>query len=100
MPEKIVKYLANFSKTKKKPLLVGGNGGKYTHKMSKLIENHKIPVYDDVVTLITAANALFLSGKNLWTRDFLHFFLKNMRRKISVGKQLTGPSLNSPKAKA
>ena len=56
--------MANFSKTKKKPLLVGGNGGKYTHKMSKLIENHKIPVYDDVVTLITAANALFLSGKN------------------------------------
>ncbi len=64
LEEKIVKYLANFSKTKKKPLLVGGTGGKYTHKMSKLIENHKIPVYDDVVTLITAANALFLSGKN------------------------------------
>ena len=64
LEEKIVKYLANFSKTKKKPLLVGGTGGKYTNKMSKLIENHKIPVYDDVVTLVTAANALFLSGKN------------------------------------
>ena len=65
LEEKIVKYLADFSRTKKKPLLVGGIGGKYTQKVSQLIENHKIPVYDDIATLITAANALFLSGKNL-----------------------------------
>ncbi len=65
LEEKIVKYLADFSRTKKKPLLVGGIGGKYTQKVSQLIENHKIPVYDDIATLVTAANALFLSGKNL-----------------------------------
>ena len=65
LDEKIVKYLANFSKKNKKPILVGGNGGEYTHKISKLIEKHKIPVYDDLRTWVAAAHALFISGKSL-----------------------------------
>ena len=65
LEEKIVKYLANFSKKHKKPILVGGNGGEYTQKMSKLIEKHKIPVYDDLRTWVAAAHALFLYGKFL-----------------------------------
>jgi len=58
LKEIIVKYLAELSNNKKKPLLVGCNGGSYTQKMSKLIEKHKIPVYDDLRTLVTAASAL------------------------------------------
>ena len=65
LEEKIVKYLADFSKKKKKPLLVGGTGGQYTQKMSRLIEKHKIPVFDDLRTWISAAHALFVSGKSL-----------------------------------
>ena len=65
LDEKIVKYLADFSKKNKKPILVGGNGGEYTQKMSKLIEKHKIPVYDDLRTWVAAAHALFVSGQSL-----------------------------------
>jgi 3-hydroxypropionyl-CoA synthetase (ADP-forming) len=65
LEETIVKYLADFSKKKKKPILVGGNGGVYTEKMSKLIEKHKIPVYDDLRTWVAAASALCnLRNKN------------------------------------
>ncbi|MDC0142415.1 acetate--CoA ligase family protein [Candidatus Nitrosopelagicus sp.] len=58
LEEKIVKYLMSFSKKKKKPLLVGCNGGQYTEKMIKLIEKHQIPVYQDIRTLVAAASAL------------------------------------------
>tara|TARA_Y100000782_G_scaffold62329_1_gene68257 strand:- start:274 stop:1404 length:1131 start_codon:yes stop_codon:yes gene_type:complete len=65
LEETIVKYLADFSKKKKKPLLVGGNGGPYTEKMSKLIEKHNIPVYDDLRTWVVAASALAQFRQNV-----------------------------------
>ena len=64
LEEDIVKYLAEFSKKRQKPLLVGGNGGPYTAKMSRLIEKHKIPVYDDLRTWVAAASALSSFGNN------------------------------------
>ena len=65
LEEIIVKYLADFSKKKKKPILVGGNGGVYTGKMYKLIEKHQIPVYDDLRTWVAASSALCnLRNKN------------------------------------
>ena len=64
LEESIVKHLADFSKKRKKPLLVGSNGGPYTAKMSRLIEKHQIPVYDDLRTWVTAASALSDLGNN------------------------------------
>ncbi len=64
LEESIVKHLADFSKKRKKPLLVGGNGGPYTAKMSRLIEKHQIPVYDDLRIWIAAAFALSNFGNN------------------------------------
>ena len=64
LEEDIVEYLAEFSKKRQKPLLVGGNGGPYTAKMSRLIEKHKIPVYDDLRTWVAAASALSSFGNN------------------------------------
>ncbi len=58
LEETIVGHLANFSKKRKKPLLVGANGGPYTEKMSKLVEKKGIPVYDDLRTWVAAASAL------------------------------------------
>ena len=64
LEESIVKHLAAFSKKRKKPLLIGSNGGSYTAKMSRLIEKHRIPVYDDLRTWVTAASALSNFGNN------------------------------------
>ena len=64
LEEDIVRYLADFSKKRKKPLLVGSNGGPYTAKMSRLIEKHQIPVYDDLRTWVAAASALSSFGNN------------------------------------
>jgi 3-hydroxypropionyl-CoA synthetase (ADP-forming) len=58
LAETIVGYLDDFSKKRKKPLLVGCNGGPYTEKMIKLVEKHNIPVYQDLRTWIAAASAL------------------------------------------
>ena len=58
LDKKIVKYLVNFSKKRKKPLLVGCNGGPYTKKMIKLIEKNKIPVYEDFELLVQVASVL------------------------------------------
>ena len=58
LEESIVKHLVDFSKKRKKPLLVGSNGGPYTAKMSRLIEKHRIPVYDDLRIWVEAASAL------------------------------------------
>ena len=65
LEETIIQYLADFSKQKKKPLLVGGNGGPYTQKISKLIENEGVPVYDDLRDWVAAAAALSQWGKHL-----------------------------------
>lgn len=65
LEETIIQYLAEFSRQKKKPLLVGGNGGPYTQKISKLIENEGVPVYDDLRNWVAAAAALAQWGKHL-----------------------------------
>jgi 3-hydroxypropionyl-CoA synthetase (ADP-forming) len=63
LEETIVDYLADFQKKRKKPLLVGCNGGPYTEKMAKLVEKHNIPVYQDLRTWVAAASALTQWGK-------------------------------------
>jgi len=63
LEETIVGYLDYFSKKRKKPLVVGCNGGPYTEKMIKLVEKHNIPVYQDIRTWIAAASALAQWGK-------------------------------------
>jgi 3-hydroxypropionyl-CoA synthetase (ADP-forming) len=65
LEEKIVGYLAELSKKKKKPILVGCNGGPYTEKMVKLVEKHNVPVYQDLRTWAEAASALAQWGKVL-----------------------------------
>ena len=61
--EVIIDYLAEFSDKKKKPLLVGANGGPYTNKVSKMIEERGVPVYDDLRDWAAAASALVQWGK-------------------------------------
>ena len=63
LDEVIIDYLAKFSKDYDKPILVGGNGGPYTEKVSKLIEEKKVPVYHDIRDWVTAASALYQWGK-------------------------------------
>lgn len=58
LEEKIVDILADFQKQKKKPILVGAMGGPFTDKISKKIEEFNIPVYQSVITWITAAGSL------------------------------------------
>jgi 3-hydroxypropionyl-CoA synthetase (ADP-forming) len=58
LEEIIVDHLSDFSNKKTKPLLVGANGGPYTQKMAKLVEEKGIPVYDDLRTWVAAASAL------------------------------------------
>ncbi len=65
LEETIIQHLANFSKQQKKPLLVGGNGGPYTKKISALIEKEGVPVYDDLRDWVAAASALAQWGKHL-----------------------------------
>ncbi|MEM2160092.1 MAG: acetate--CoA ligase family protein [Candidatus Nitrosotenuis sp.] len=65
LEETIIQHLANFSKQQKKPLLVGGNGGPYTQKISALIEKEGVPVYSDLRDWVAAASALAQWGKHL-----------------------------------
>jgi 3-hydroxypropionyl-CoA synthetase (ADP-forming) len=65
LEETIIQYLAEFSKQQKKPLLVGGNGGPYTQKISALIEKEGVPVYDDIRDWVAAAAALAQWGRQL-----------------------------------
>ena len=58
LEEKIVEILADFQKQKKKPILIGAMGGPFTEKISKKIEEFNIPVYQSVITWITAAGSL------------------------------------------
>ena len=63
LEETIVDHLAGISKRHRKPVLVGGNGGPYTEKMSKAIEAKGIPVYDDIRDWVAAASALAQWGR-------------------------------------
>jgi 3-hydroxypropionyl-CoA synthetase (ADP-forming) len=64
LEETIIQYLGEFSRQQKKPLLVGGNGGPYTQKISALIEKEGVPVYDDIRSWVAAASALVQWGKH------------------------------------
>ncbi len=63
LDEVIIDYLAAFSKKKVKPLLVGANGGPFTNKVSKSIEERGVPVYSDLRDWVAAASALAQWGK-------------------------------------
>jgi len=63
LEETIIDHLAEFSKQRKKPILVGGNGGPYTQKISALIEKKGVPVYDDIRSWVAVASALSQWGK-------------------------------------
>jgi 3-hydroxypropionyl-CoA synthetase (ADP-forming) len=63
LEETIIDYLAEFSNQRKKPVLVGANGGPYTQKISALIEQKGVPVYDDIRTWAAVASALAQWGK-------------------------------------
>lgn len=65
LEETIVDHLSAFSKKRAKPLLVGANGGPYTQKISRLIESHGVPVYDDLRDWVAAASALAQWGRQL-----------------------------------
>lgn len=65
LDEVIVDYLAEFSASHDKPLLVGGNGGPYTQKVAKMIEERGVPVYSDLRDWVAAASALYQWGKLL-----------------------------------
>lgn len=65
LDEIIVDYLESFSKKRKKPLLVGANGGPYTQKISRRIEERGVPVYSDLRDWVAAASALAQWGQNL-----------------------------------
>lgn len=62
LDEVIIDYLAEFSALQTKPLLVGGNGGPYTQKVSKMIEDKGVPVYSDLRDWVAAASALYQWG--------------------------------------
>ena len=64
LDEIIVDYLAAASKQRKKPLLVGANGGPYTQKISNMIEARNVPVYSDLRDWVAAASALAQWGKH------------------------------------
>ena len=63
LDEIIIEYLGAFSKKGKKPLLVGANGGPYTHKISALVEEKGVPVYSDLRDWVAAASALAQWGR-------------------------------------
>jgi len=71
LEETIIDYLGEFSRQGKKPILVGGNGGPYTQRVSALIEKHKVPVYDDIRTWVAAAAGLLQWGKHYTSRQGL-----------------------------
>jgi 3-hydroxypropionyl-CoA synthetase (ADP-forming) len=64
LEETIIDHLGEFSKQGKKPLLVGGNGGPYTAKVSALIETLNVPVYDDIRNWVVTAASLYQWGKH------------------------------------
>ena len=63
LDEVIVKYLTDFQKQNKKPILVGALGGPFTKEISKKIEEGKVPVYHSVISWVTAAGSLAKWGK-------------------------------------
>jgi 3-hydroxypropionyl-CoA synthetase (ADP-forming) len=58
LEETIVDVLANFQKQKRKPVLIGAMGGPFTQNISTRVERANVPVYNSVITWVTAAATL------------------------------------------
>lgn len=58
LDENIINVLDKMNKRQEKPILVGAHGGPYTKKMTKLIQEKGIPVFDQAGKVIAAASAL------------------------------------------
>ena len=58
LEESIVDVLQGFQKQRLKPILVGAMGGPFTQKISKRIEDTNVPVYQSVITWVTAAGSI------------------------------------------
>jgi len=58
LEETIVDVLANFQKQKRKPVLIGAMGGPFTQNISTRVELANVPVYNSVITWVTAAATL------------------------------------------
>ncbi len=59
LDENIINVLDKMNKRQEKPILVGAHGGPYTKKMTKLIQEKGIPVFDQAGKVIAAASALY-----------------------------------------
>jgi 3-hydroxypropionyl-CoA synthetase (ADP-forming) len=59
LDENIITVLDKANKKQKKPILVGAHGGLYTKKMTKLIQEKGIPVFNQAGRVIAAASALY-----------------------------------------
>ena len=64
LEETIVGYLDELSQKGTKPILAGGNGGPYTEKMIKLIEEHNVPVYQDLRTWVDCCIRIVSMGQS------------------------------------
>ena len=58
LDEGIINVLDKMNKKRMKPILIGAHGGPYTKKMTKLIQEKGIPVFDQAGKVIAAASAL------------------------------------------
>jgi 3-hydroxypropionyl-CoA synthetase (ADP-forming) len=58
LEESIVDVLAEFQKQMKKPIIIGAMGGPFTEKISRKIEESRVPVYHSVITWATAAGSI------------------------------------------
>jgi 3-hydroxypropionyl-CoA synthetase (ADP-forming) len=65
LDENIIAVLDKMNKRREKPILVGASGGPYTKKMSKIIQENGIPVFDQAGTVIAAASAMFRYAQHL-----------------------------------
>jgi len=65
LDENIINALDKMNKRQEKPILVGAHGGPYTKKMTKLIQEKGIPVFDQAGKVIAAASALYRYTKFL-----------------------------------
>ena len=63
LDENIINVLDKMNKRHEKPILVGAHGGPYTKKMTDLVQEKGIPVFDQAGKVIAAAFALYQYAK-------------------------------------
>jgi acyl-CoA synthetase (NDP forming) len=73
MTQKVVDYIIDFAKKKKKPIAVCSAGGEYTAKRAKKLEEHDVPVFDTPSSAVDAIDALVdysnIRKSRKWTYD-------------------------------